>query len=225
MFSVHIGQTPAGIAKKQESEPKKIKIDGNFSSHFPSYRYTDSTNEEYLVNPGSDPLLLEQIRNGSEKAFTHLYDRYRHRILRYCGRLLNDRQLAEDVVQNVFIKFHTQHQSIRNGESLQRWFFTVARNDSFAELRKKRLEPLNDDILWEGELPDDEFHEKERKEIVEVALQRLHMPYREIIILREYEQLSYEEIASITGTTISSVKSRLFKARKSLIEKLKPYFT
>jgi RNA polymerase sigma-70 factor (ECF subfamily) len=78
--------------------------------------------------------------------------------------------------------------------------------------------------VWEGDSPEDELLAKERKELIEIVLQRLHAPYREVIILREYERLSYEEIAGITGTTISSVKSRLFKARKALIEKLKPYF-
>ncbi|MFA6540916.1 MAG: sigma-70 family RNA polymerase sigma factor [Bacteroidota bacterium] len=175
------------------------------------------------MNPGPDPQLLEQIRSGNTQAFAHLYDRYRHRVFQYCDRLLNDRQLAEDVVQNVFIKFHTQQSTIRNGESLQHWFFTVARNDSFAELRKKRLEAVHDDILWDGELPDEAIQNKERRQIVELVLQQLHAPYREAIVLREYEQMSYEEIASITGTTVSSVKSRLFKARKALIEKLKPY--
>ena len=137
---------------------------------------------------------------------------------------MKDQQRAEDAVQNVFLKLQTGQQNIRNGQSLQSWLFTVARNEALSDINKKKSVTADDSIVWEGDSPEDELLAKERKELIEIVLQRLHAPYREVIILREYERLSYEEIAGITGTTISSVKSRLFKARKALIEKLKPYF-
>ena len=137
---------------------------------------------------------------------------------------MKDQQRAEDAVQNVFLKLQTGQQNIRNGQSMQSWLFTVAHNEALSDINKKKSVTADDSIVWEGDSPEDELLAKERKELIEIVLQRLHAPYREVIILREYERLSYEEIAGITGTTISSVKSRLFKARKALIEKLKPYF-
>lgn len=164
------------------------------------------------------------MRNGKHtEALAQLYERYRERLLRYCSRLLKDTQLAEDAVQNVFMKLHAERDSIRNAQSLQSWIFTVARNEAFEELRRRKGEKVDEEIVWEGDLPDEELSKKNRHEVIETVLSALYPTFREVIILREYEQLSYEEIAQVTDTTMSSVKSRLFKARKALIEKLKPY--
>ncbi len=168
--------------------------------------------------------MLDQLRSGSQKALAQLYDRYQQRLLRYCVRLLKNEQRAKDAVQDVFLKLQTGQQNIRNGQSLQSWLFTVARNEALADLKRNYCVEADDSMVWDGASPEDDILAKERKEVVEIVLQRLHVTYREAIILREYERLSYAEIADITGTTVSSVKSRLFKARKALIEKLKPYF-
>ncbi|HLP16711.1 MAG TPA: sigma-70 family RNA polymerase sigma factor [Bacteroidota bacterium] len=170
----------------------------------------------------SDIELLEQLRRGDTIGLSHLYTRYRERLQRYCTGLLKDRDVAEDVVQNVFLKLHTGQDSIRNGQALERWLFTVARNEAYTFLVRKKPLPLDESIIWEGDSPEDELMLKQRHEIVDAVVQRLHVAYREVIMLRIYEQLSYEEIAEITGTTIPSVKSRLFKARKALINQLQP---
>jgi RNA polymerase sigma-70 factor, ECF subfamily len=169
--------------------------------------------------------LLDLLRSGKHKALGQLYDRYHQHLLRYCFRLLKDQQRAEDAVQNVFLKLQTGQQNIRNGQSLQGWLFTVARNEALSDMKKNKNITADDSMVWDGDSPEGELLTKERKDVIEAVLQRLHAPYREVIILREYERLSYEEIAGISGTTVSSVKSRLFKARKALIEKLKPYFS
>jgi len=171
----------------------------------------------------SDPVLFEQMRNGNANGFTQLYRRYHGRVLRYCVSLLSDRDWSEDIVQNVFLKLHMSQQTIRDGQSLQSWLFTVARNEAYGGLAKKKPVELTDAVVWEGESPDDALLSKERTELVNEVLQRLHIPYREVILLRVYEQLSYDEIASITGTTVPSVKSRLFKARKALVRNLQPF--
>lgn len=175
------------------------------------------------METSSDAVLLEQLRNGHQPALGQLYTRYQERVLRYCIRLLKDSQSAEDAMQNVFVKLQSERNSIRNVHSLQSWVFTVARNEAFGELRRRKGEVLDEEIVWEGVLPDEELSGKNRREIVEAALNALYPSFREAIILREYEQMSYDEIARVTNTTVSSVKSRLFKARKALIEKLKPY--
>jgi RNA polymerase sigma-70 factor (ECF subfamily) len=165
-----------------------------------------------------------QFRNGDREAFAELYNRYRERLLWYCLRLLKDKQHAEDIVHNVFLKLQTEKETIRNTQSLRSWIFTVARNETFCELRKNKFITIDDTIIWDGDSPDEELLLKERKDAIDSVLGRLHPPFREVILLREYEHLSYIEIADITGSTVSSVKSRLFKARKALIEKLQPYF-
>lgn len=156
-------------------------------------------------------------------ALAHLYSRYRQRLIRFCLRLLNDKQSAEDTVQNVFLKLQAEHGTIRNTGSLKSWLFTVARNEVFGELRRKSgLEP-DDELVWNGDLPDEELAKRDRNERITLVLNSLYPAFREVIMLREYEQLSYEEIAQVTGSSIASVKSRLFKARKSMITKLRPF--
>lgn len=161
---------------------------------------------------------------GDPNALGELYKRHHQHLLRYCSRLLKDEQCAKDAVQNVFVKLQAGQQNIRNGQSLQSWLFTVARNEALADIKLRKNLTADDSIAWDGDSPEEELLAKEMNDVVGIVLERLHAPYREVIILREYERLSYEEIAGVTGTTVSSVKSRLFKARKALIEKLKPYF-
>jgi RNA polymerase sigma-70 factor (ECF subfamily) len=176
-----------------------------------------------IVDTLTDAVLLDQFRSGNAGGLSQLYTRYHGRVLRYCAGLLNDRQQAEDIVQNVFVKLNAAKHTIRSGQSLQSWLFTVARNEAYTEMSKKKATELCDTVVWDGDSPDDELMLKERKELIDAVLQRLRLPYRDVIVLRVYEQLSYEEIAEITGTTVSSVKSRLFKARKALVTKLHPF--
>jgi RNA polymerase sigma-70 factor (ECF subfamily) len=81
-----------------------------------------------------------------------------------------------------------------------------------------------EDDLWSEETPHEQVVRKELTELVELHLNQLKIEYREVLVLRQYDKLSYAEIAAITGVTVSSVESRLFKARKALAKKLAPFF-
>ena len=170
-----------------------------------------------------ESVLFDQLREGNPRAVEHLYERYRARLLRFCIRLLGDDSIAEDIVHNVFEKLQKQSATIRSADGLQNWLFTVARNEAFEELRRKKGEQIDEDILWDGELPDQEIMRREQEERIRWVIQQLHAPYREVILLREYENMSLEEIAVITNSSIAAVKSRLFHARKALVEKMKPF--
>jgi RNA polymerase sigma-70 factor (ECF subfamily) len=78
--------------------------------------------------------------------------------------------------------------------------------------------------VWDSNTPHEQFVAKETTEIVRLLLHELKQEYREVLVLREYEQMTYAEIADVTETTESSVKSRIFKARKALAARLKPFF-
>lgn len=167
--------------------------------------------------------LLKRLQRGETDVFGKLYEQYRRNIFGYCFRLLNDRGKAEDLTHDTFTKAYSSLATLRNGMHFRSWLFTIARNEVYALLRKHNLPLIEDaDEIWSEESPEEDLVLLERKEIVRKVLASLKPEYREVIILREFENLSYAEIAVIMSDTESSVKSRLFKARKAMTKKLKP---
>jgi len=180
---------------------------------------------ERIVRDQKDSELIQRYLDGEQAAFTELYKKYHSRLTGYCYRLLLDVARTEDVVQNVFAKALESMDSLRHPESFYHWLFTVARNEVYGILRKNRSNTtveLKADV-WETETPHDTAVRREMVQIVRDCLDRLKIEYREVLLLRQFEGLSYREIAELTGSSVSSVESRLFKARKALIKQLKPY--
>ena len=173
-----------------------------------------------------DNELLQRYRNGESAAFGELFQKYRTCLFGYCFTLLHDRSAADDAVQTVFLKAMESIRSLDKGDLFYYWLFSIARNEIFSSLRRKRTRQtveLDDDV-WETETPAKILEQKETTAIVQNALHCLKVEYREVLVLRQFEHLSYSEIASITGDSISSVESRLFKARKALTKLLAPAF-
>jgi len=177
------------------------------------------------VHGQDDSALIRRYLGGEQAAFEELYKRYQPRLAGFCFRLLLDSTAAEDVVQSVFVKALESIHTLRNPESFYSWLFTLARNEVYGTLRAKRSNgtvELSEEV-WDEETPFDSAVRGETVEIVRECLDHLKVEYREVLILRQFEGLSYNQIAEITGNTTSSVESRLFKARKALIRQLKPY--
>jgi RNA polymerase sigma-70 factor (ECF subfamily) len=175
------------------------------------------------VQSQADTALAEHIRIDEPLAFVQLYHRYKHRVYAYCYRLMRHPQNAEDATQETFLKIHRSFHQLEKPESLQTWIFSIARNEAFTILRRaKPVEDLEkaEQEVWDDESPLERMVERERASIVQQCIVCLKPAYREVLILREYEQLSYEEIAVVTGSSESAVKSALFKARKAMGKKL-----
>ncbi|HTP13975.1 MAG TPA: sigma-70 family RNA polymerase sigma factor [Bacteroidota bacterium] len=177
----------------------------------------------------TDAELLSRIRAGDQASFTMLYEKYKRRLFGYCYRLIQDRQSAEDVVQTTFIKAFESIQTLDKPELFYYWLFTIARNEVYGFVRRKRSNRIvrsleDEEDIWEVESPHVQMVQQETSELVQQLLNQLKVEYREVLILRHYDKLSYAEIAAITGDTIPSVESRIFKARKALAKNLKPYF-
>jgi RNA polymerase sigma-70 factor (ECF subfamily) len=175
------------------------------------------------MNPDSDAELLGRVRSGQRRAFAELYERYKRPLYAFCCRLLNDEAGAEDVVHDVFVKLHRGAADLTHPDRVRFWLFRVARNEAYMQLRRNgRATAFSDETVWEEQTPLTALAEKERSLFVDHALDRMKPEYREVLLLREYEGLSYAQIASVTGDTESSVRSRLFKARRELAAQLKP---
>ena len=178
------------------------------------------------MNEQSDEQLVNNLRLGLEEAFTSLYERYKRSIYSFCLKLSADRLLAEDATQDTFIKMHQSIHTLNDVSVFRSWLYTIARNQIYKLLHKQKSNGrLTDELVWSDDHPDIALEVSEEREIIAQCINALKPEYREVLTLREYEQLSYTEIAIITGDSESSVKSRLFKARQALAKKLKPYFT
>lgn len=152
-----------------------------------------------------------------------LYLAYGDRILRYAGRMLADTERARDVVQETFLRVQTSLHTLRDRDSLEPWLFRVARNQVITALRQKRGDDGVDpeDLPGDG-TPLDDLIRGETAGMVRAMMAALKPEFREVLILREYEQLSYAEIASIIGESEDLVGMRLLRARKALARLMLP---
>jgi RNA polymerase sigma-70 factor, ECF subfamily len=178
-----------------------------------------------IVRQGSERDLILRCKTGDREAFDAVYRRFHPRIFGYCVRLLHDHRGVEDIVQTVFVKVYQSIRGLDHPDAFTSWIFAIARNEVYAliRLRQRRPPALSLDEagdVWEEESLHESYVRHETSEIIALLLQGMKAEYREVLILRQYEQMSYAEIAAITGDSVSSVESRLFKARKALVRAL-----
>lgn len=183
----------------------------------------------------SDEDLVRRFREGDKAAFSELVLRYQDRVYGLCRRLLGDPIIAEDVAQDVFLALYRSLPDFRGEASLSTFIFRATvnhcKNRRTWQHRRRwdRHEPLEgtgDDDAPPRELADENsgtdraLHRSEAGEILHRALERLDESERSIILLRDLEDLSYEEIAAILDTPRGTVKSRLHRARAELAKVL-----
>ena len=176
--------------------------------------------------PPDDGALVAAFQQGDEFAYVTLYNRYKAPVFAFCAKMLLDRAAAEDALQETFVRVYEHRDRLARG-AFRSWLFTIARNHCLNVLRKaKWTEPLPehaDPPAPSTQTPFDELLRSERMALVTAYLGQLSPEYREVLVLREYQNLSYDEIAAVTRSTVSAVKSRLFKARRKLAEHLQPW--
>jgi RNA polymerase sigma-70 factor (ECF subfamily) len=185
-----------------------------------------------------DQLLVDRFRKGDGAAFEEIVGRYWNRIFSMVNQLLRNPQDAEEVTQDAFIRAHRGLASFRGDAAFSTWLYQIAtnlaRNRYWYWWRRKRdqsvsidapVGPGNDTTLAdiipaEVETPDDITVTAEFVDRIGHGMERLRARHREILILRNVRNLSYEEIAGILGISIGTVKSRIARARESLRKKM-----
>jgi RNA polymerase sigma-70 factor (ECF subfamily) len=160
---------------------------------------------------------MRDVRDGRTRALATLFERHHARIYRFCLRLTGDRQAAEDLVQDVFMRMLKYRESFRGEMAFEPWMFGIARNACLNHLRRSKLAALENREL--GDLPDEAAPEDERAELVRRALLALPVERREVLVLSRYEFKSYEEIAAVLGCSVGAVKVRAHRALKELRER------
>jgi RNA polymerase sigma-70 factor (ECF subfamily) len=182
-----------------------------------------------------DQLLVERVQKGDKRAFDLLINKYQHRIVNLVNRYVSDHDESLDVSQEAFIKAYRAIRNFRGESAFYTWLYRIAINTAKNWLvAQKRRPPLSDidatdaeqyDVesrLKEKGTPENELLREEIKRTVFGTIAELPNDLRTAIILREMEGMSYEEIATTMECPIGTVRSRIFRAREAIDEKLRP---
>ena len=189
------------------------------------------------LRSADDSAVVSAFLNGEERAFAELVERYQTRLLNFIYRTIGDRDRAEDLVQEVFIRVYRHLHRFDRSKKFSTWAYTIASNLAKNELRNRSRNPL---VLFQAmrgpgdeeerpiefedatTRPDDMYRKRHLRELVESTVSKLPAHHREVFVLREIEGKSYEEIAEITDCNLGTVKSRLNRARTAFAAIIEP---
>ena len=182
--------------------------------------------------------VLLQAREGDAKAFSELVRRYEGKIFRLAMHITQNREDAEDVLQETFLKAYEHLDQFQGNSKFYTWIVRIAVNQALMKLRRRKTDKsvsLDETIdtgedtmvreiaAWDED-PEQRFSRDELGGILDTAVQSLEPPYRSVFTLRDIDELSTEETAEALGLSVPAVKSRLLRARLQLREKLTRYF-
>ncbi len=187
--------------------------------------------------PDPDAALVAAARGGDATAFGELAQRYSRRVFRLAQRVTQNREDAEDAMQEAFIKAYEKLDTFQGQSKFYTWLVRITFNEALMKLRKRRPgeSSLDEPVEHEGEVtprefadwgpsPEQKYAQTELQEILSRAVGTLDPAYRVVFLLRDEEQFSIEETAELLKLSVPAVKSRLLRARLMLREKLSPYF-
>jgi len=192
--------------------------------------------------PDSDAMLVQRTLAGEQRAFDLLVIRYQRRVERLIGRMVRDVDLVQDIAQETFVRAYRALGQFRGDAQFYTWLYRIAVNTAKKQLLELKRDPLvfhsqlssgDDDEtssferelnaqVADAETPDAVLASKEIAEAVNAALLALPEELRMAITLREMEGLSYEEIAQALDCPIGTVRSRIFRAREAISQRIKP---
>lgn len=170
---------------------------------------------------------LEQARQGDKSAFGRLIEAYQGPVYNLAYRMLGNRGEAEEAAQEAFIRAYTRLDTYDPSRKFSTWMLSITSNYCIDLLRKRRALLLSLDqplpphpalMSDRDQNPEAQTADSERESMVQALLEHLPEDYRQAVVLRYWYDLSYEEIAGVMDTTVSAIKSRLFRARRQLAE-------
>jgi RNA polymerase sigma-70 factor, ECF subfamily len=174
-----------------------------------------------------EALWLEQARKGDKAAFGKLIEAYQTPVFNLAYRTLGNAGEAEEAAQEAFIRAYTRLETYNPEHKFSTWMLSITSNYCIDLIRKRRAQLLSLDeplpshpslMSEKSQGPEAQAQHSEQEELVQTLLDTLPDDYRQTVVLRYWYDLSYEEIAAIMDTTVSAIKSRLFRARKMLAE-------
>ncbi len=178
------------------------------------------------VLPGDDEQLIDQANRGSQQAFSQLVRRYEGMVYSLCYRMMGNAAEAEDLAQEAFLRLYRSLGRFHPGTPVRPWLRRIAANVCLDVLRKRKEPTLPLEELMAGEsqprthrkdeLPEEAYLGREAQRHVQDALLQLPGDYRVVLVLRYLEDLSYQEVADALGVPVSTIETRLFRARKMI---------
>jgi RNA polymerase sigma-70 factor (ECF subfamily) len=185
----------------------------------------------------SDEDLMARAALDDTRAFTELVRRYQTRVIHLVSRLLNDREVSEDIAQEVFVRVHLHRRNYRTGSRFSTWLFTIAANLAKNEIRRRKRrrnwssldemqETLKDASLQFADPKANKESDLEREQlggVVGQAIESLPDRYRIALMLRDLDGMAYEEIGQVLKIPGGTVRSRINRARLMLKRKLEPW--
>lgn len=179
------------------------------------------------VHEFTDIQLVAYALKGRESGFEELVKRYQRPIIGYVFRMLGDHEAALDVTQEVFIKVYNSLDRYRSEYKFSTWLYRIAHNAAIDHMRRnsvstQSIETENEDGTYQLQLespipsPEQDRERSEWRTEIEAVVNCLPPGYRELILLRHSQDLSYDEIAEVTGLPLGTVKNRLFRAREMM---------
>jgi RNA polymerase sigma factor (sigma-70 family) len=172
----------------------------------------------------TDELIMEAVKRGELQQATLLFERYNKRIFNFLARMTMDRDLAEDLTQNVFLRIIKYRTSYREGNKFQSWIYQVARNvfsDHYQAHKNKFSDFVDVEKISDHMADREESEEQDEKEkILHRSMAKLTDEQRELLVLTRFQQMKYEEVAAIMDTTVANIKVKVHRA----ILKLREYY-
>ena len=187
------------------------------------------------AEPPTDEELVVAVLAGDRERFGDLVDRYQGRLVNYLFRLIRNVDDAHDLAQEVLLKVYQVLDRYDPQFKFSTWLFRVAQNAAIDQIRRRRLKVVSlrqDDDEGDGrdwDLPSPErgpygeMRNRERGDAIQDAIDSLPWEYRELILLRHFGELPYEEIAQLKGMPLGTVKNKLFRGRQMLKDKLQGF--
>ena len=184
-------------------------------------------NRQEIGTLNDEQVWLEQARRGDKNAFGQLIEAYQGPVYNLAYRMLGNSGEAEEAAQEAFIRAYTRLDSYDPAHKFSTWLLSITSNFCIDQIRKRRAvllsidEPLPPHPALHSDNnkgPEAEYLAQEREQLVQGLLKELPDEYRQAVVLRYWYDMSYEEIADMQKTTVSAVKSRLFRARRILAD-------
>ena len=187
------------------------------------------------MSAASDQQLVERVQQGDKRAFDMLVLKYQHRVAALVSRFIFDSAEVQDVTQEAFIKAYRALENFRGDSQFYTWLYRIAVNTAKNHLVSRGRRPpstdidVEDAIHFEGtshlkdmENPQNQLSSEQLLEKVNQSIKKLPEDLRVALTLREYDGMSYEEIAEVMGCPVGTVRSRIFRAREAVDEAIQP---